>query len=473
MVEVLDLSRFEAGYRLGAQGRAPYHPAMLVALVLYAWSRGVHSSRRIERACHDDVGARVVCAGYFPDHTTIARFVKDHQAALKELFTQVLALCREAGLVTLGLVAVDGTRMRANAALGANRTATSLDEEIEAFLSSWVATDQAEDAAEAERGGGRAPEPVDRAGRLERLRAARARLEAEARAGRGEAKANVTDPDSRIMVGPTGGYLQAFNAQVVVGEGQIVLAAEATNDENDAHLLVPMVDQAMANLAAIGVDGRPEVVVADAGYFCTEALAGAGPEGPEFLVATTKRGRPVASSSPSLEELAAQAAAEEAVIEAEVAAERSRRAGVYERIAAGELSLHSAAGLLGLSLEPTWRGYHRWREGGLEAVPVRRRGRRLKPPSPASKLRSAMEAKLVKPEYQALYRRRAHLAEGTFAAIKHQRGARMFLRRGLEGVDTEWKLHATVHNLARLRRALTAVLSALGGQDVAQAQTAA
>jgi transposase len=130
LVEQLDLSALESSYRLGAQGRAPVSPTMLLTLLVWGYSRGVVSSRRLERACREDIAFRVICANDAPDHTTIARFRQRHQAVAAELFVQVLALCDRAGLVSLGVLAVDGTKMSANAALGANRSVDRLREQV-------------------------------------------------------------------------------------------------------------------------------------------------------------------------------------------------------------------------------------------------------------------------------------------------------------------------------------------------------
>src|SRR6516165_506263 len=121
-VEQMDLDRFYEGYRLGGAGRAAYDPAMLVALLLYSYARGIRSSRRIERACWEDVAYKVITTMRTPDHSTIAEFRKRHEAEMGELFDDVLGLCREAGLVSVGVIAIDGTKVKANASIGANRT---------------------------------------------------------------------------------------------------------------------------------------------------------------------------------------------------------------------------------------------------------------------------------------------------------------------------------------------------------------
>jgi transposase len=182
-VGVMDTSRFYAAYREDGHGRAAYEPSMMIALLLYCWSRGVRSSRAIERACVEDVACRVLAAHQRPDHATIARFVERHERALSELFGEVLALCADAGLATVGVVAIDGTKVHANA----NRDRTMDYEQIaRAIVQEAVETDAAETAVLGERRGDELPEIVSSGeGRQAWLRAARQRLDQE-RAQRAE-----------------------------------------------------------------------------------------------------------------------------------------------------------------------------------------------------------------------------------------------------------------------------------------------
>jgi transposase len=155
VVDTLDLSGFLASYRADGQGRPAYHPKVLVALVVYCYCKGIRSSRTIEGACFDDLGARVICGNRQADHATIARFVRRHAAALKQLFVQVLAACARDGLVRVDLVAGDGTKVKVNASKATNRTVEQLDvriEELEAALAGevacWFEQAAAQDAAE-------------------------------------------------------------------------------------------------------------------------------------------------------------------------------------------------------------------------------------------------------------------------------------------------------------------------------------
>src|SRR5437762_2713576 len=197
-VAAFDLSRFYAVYRVDGHGRPAHDPAMMVALLLYGYAIGERSSRRIERRRVEDVATRVICANQAPDHTTIARFRQRHEAALAGLFGEVLALCAEAGLVSVGLIAIDGTKVHANASQHANA-------DYEAYRARGVMRDG--------RRFGAPPKPFE---------------PPEAPAG----KVNVTDPDSRNVKTPRG-YLQGYNAQAAVNECQIVVAAEINTDSSD------------------------------------------------------------------------------------------------------------------------------------------------------------------------------------------------------------------------------------------------
>jgi transposase len=249
----LDLSAFFASYRLDGWGRAAHHPQMMVALLLYAYCHGVQSSRRVEEACHSDVAFRVITANEQPDHTTIARFRRRHVDSLAMLFTQTLRLCAEAGLVRVGVVALDGTKMEAAASLQANRSRRFIEEQVVRLLAEAEAADQADEADHD--GEGESSGVVrGRAARRERLRHAKAVLDAQEQAERDafdakmadrgareaahlaatgkrmngrkpkqfvadvDVRANITDADSRVM-GTKKGFVQGYNAQAVATEG--------------------------------------------------------------------------------------------------------------------------------------------------------------------------------------------------------------------------------------------------------------
>ena len=307
-VEAMDLSEFLAGYRDDGWGRAAHDPAMMVALLVYAYAIGERSSRRIERRCHEDVAVRVITANQAPDHTTVARFRQRHETSLSALFGDVLELCAEAGLVHVEVIAVDGTKVHANASQHANRDYERIAREI---LEEAAETDRVEDEQFGDRRDELPPELATAQGRPARLKEAKRRLEEElwteceanaayeAYRARGRMKdgrrfgrppdpyrppdtptgvINVTDPDSR-NVKTSRGWVQGYNAQAVVTAGQIVIAAEVTVDSPDFGHLEPMISAAEAELANAGIDTVPEVVLADAGYWHQaqmERLTGGG-----------------------------------------------------------------------------------------------------------------------------------------------------------------------------------------------------
>src|SRR4051812_43261307 len=324
-VERLDLTAFYRAYRLDGQGRPAHEPAMMVALLLYSYAVGERSSRRIERRCLEDVATRVICANRAPDHTTIARFRQRHEDALAELFGEVLWLCAEAGLVRVGVIAVDGTKVQANASQHATRDYEQIAREI---LEHADSVDAEEDERFGDARGDELPEPLsspegrqrwlrDARRRLDerrarearpipgprpkRLREARRRLEEahqvqlDANAAyedyrrngrmkngrrlgahsppkpyqppeRPEGKINLSDLDSRNVKTPRG-WVQGYNAQAVTTVDQIVIAAEVTVDSPDFGHLEPMVRAVRSELDYAGVPNTPEVVLADAGYW--------------------------------------------------------------------------------------------------------------------------------------------------------------------------------------------------------------
>lgn len=458
VVEQLDLSALEANYRLGAQGRRAYHPAMLLTVLLYAYSQGQRSSRKIEAACRSDVAYRVICGswGETPDHSTICRFRRRHEEVVKDLFCQVLVALHRLGMLPLGVIAVDGTKVEADAALSANRTVVAIREEVEEILAEAEAVDADEGDRFGERRGDELPdELVDPRSRAARLRAALeyAREVSSGHDDSGATRVNTTDPDSRPMHS-TDGYLQGYNAQVAVGDGQVVQACAVTNRRNDAGLFSPMLAAVTANLEAAGVEGRPSVALGDAGYFDSDDLAELldDPDGPDVLVATTKRGAQPEEPPENPEDAHL---AEQAAVETDHRAEQERRGAVFERVAADDIDIKQAQHELGLSQAGTYAGYAAWRRGGIDAIPAPRRRARIKRPPKSKVVRAQMEAKLAEPANKKRYKARAHLVEGFFAAHKHQRNGRWFARRGLRAVNAELTFDCLTHNLLKMRTAIT------------------
>ena len=322
-VAQMELAGFYGAYRDNGQGRAAHDPAMMIALLLYGYAIGERSSRRLERRCVEDVATRVICANQRPDHTTIARFRQRHQDRLAALFGEVLALCSEAGLVGVELLAVDGTKIAANASTKQTRDFEQIAREI---LDEANQVDAAEDEEFGERRGDDLPpelataqgrrawlreakkrleqqradeaKPVPR-DRPERLREARRRLEEEHRVeldahrayeayrARGRMKdgrrfgrppapftppeqpsgrINLSDPDSRNLK-TSRGWVQGFNAQAVCTDAQIIVAAEVTTSSPDFGQLEPMLHAARTELERAGIETPPQVVLADAGYW--------------------------------------------------------------------------------------------------------------------------------------------------------------------------------------------------------------
>lgn len=414
VVDELDLAAIFQAYEAEGRGQPPYHPAMMVKLLLYAYCIGRPSSRRIERATYEDVAFRVLAADQHPDHASLAEFRKRHLAALAALFVQVLQLCRAAGLVKLGQVALDGTKIKASASKHKAMSYARMEEaerrlerEVQALLRHAEQVDAAEDAeyGRGRRGDELPAELARRESRLATIRAAKAALEAEARtqaakaaeAGRAKlaareqrvgsakgarpkipdpeqarpeprAQRNFTDPDSRIMIDrATKSYEQAYNAQAAVdGHDQIIVACGVTQSAVDAGQLVPMFSQVTEH-----VGEKPAVGLADAGYFSEANLTAPALAGITLYVPPDRQ--PHGASG------------------------RTRRA--------------------------------------------------------ATPLAAAMRARLQSAEGHAVYALRKAIVEPVFGQIKEARGFRRFSFRGVGKVTAEWALICLTHNLLKLFRA--------------------
>ena len=405
VVQQLDLRAIYEKIGGDEGGRPAYDPRMMVGLLLYAYSVGTVSSRKIERGTHESVPFRVLAADQHPDHDTIASFRKRHLEALAGLFKQVLRMCQKAGLVKLGHVALDGTKVKANAskhkAMSYERMLKSekeLEVEIAQLLKRAQAQDQAEDVHDAGAGDDLPSELRFKRSRLAKIHEAKEALEREAREkgqkaavekgdgegrpGRGEKKAaqavpepkaqrNFTDADSRIMLdNSTKSFQQCYNCQAAVDEkAQVIVAAEVTQDANDKHQLAPMAQQIKKNNG-----GRlPRVLSADSGYFTTEHI--------------------------------------EAV--------------------ENKTDLHVATGKVKKGeAEPATRG---------------------RPPAGLSK-KDQMARKLRTKAGRAVYSKRKEIVEPVFGQTKETRGFRRFSFRGLEYVRQEWQLVCSTHNLLKLFR---------------------
>ncbi len=293
VADQLDLSDITSRYEWERRGGPPYHPRMMVKVLLYGYCTGVASSRRIAQRLHEDIAFRVLAANNTPDFRTVSDFRKDHLEALADLFLQVLELCQQAGLVKLGHVALDGTKVRANAsrhkAMSYGRMKekeAQLQAEVDELLRRAGEVDEEEDRRYGkDRRGDELPEELAfREGRLRRIREAKAALEAEARAEAEQAESevrnhpgvpddkaqrNFTDPDSRIMPGPGGrDFQQSYNCQAVVdSEHQVIVAARATDQPSDKGQAVSMIEETILNVGAV-----PKEVSADAGYYSAKEV---------------------------------------------------------------------------------------------------------------------------------------------------------------------------------------------------------
>ena len=431
-IEELDLEPFYAAYRSDGHGAAAHEPKMMLTLLAYAYAVGERSARAIERRCREDVAFRVICANQIPDHATIARFRIRHEAALADLFGQVLGLCADAGIVEVAVLAVDGSKLEASASNHATRSYEQIAQEILAEAGRIDAAEdelygeargdelpeglrtpngrrawlrEAKERLERERAAEPEPVPRDRAERLEVCRRRlvedwrterRANRDYEAYRARGvmkdgrhfgrppnphtppaepEGKINTTDPDSKNMKAYRG-YVQGYNAQTVTTERQIIVAAEIAPDGLDFAQLDRMVQAAERELADAGVTERPEVVLADAGYWSNEHI------------------------------------------------DRLRERGLTPLVAPDA---------------------HR-RDGP----------RKTRLGGPYDFMRRALQTD----KGAELYSQRQWMVEPVFADIKQNRRAGRFKRRGRGAVRSEWRLIAATHNLLKLHRHTLATAAA-------------
>jgi transposase len=421
----LDLSAFHEHYARELRGQPPFDVTMMVTLLVYAYCVGVRSSRKMAAACARNLAFRAIVGDAPPDFRTISDFRKIHRDALAPLFVEVLRLAGELGMVKLGNLSTDGTKMRANASRHKamsygymNKEITRLQAEIKQLLEQAEAMDAEEDAALGSRRGDELPDELKRReDRLAKIEEAKARLEAEAAARAAEeqrqrdaaqaereaegrkrrgkepapvdptpadkAQTNFTDPEAKIMKQSNKGFDYSFNAQAVVdGEAQIIVAVQVTTQANDKQQAVPLAQAALDNLDAAGIDkphnpdGTPRPIpnTADSGYFSAQAVADLEKMGLDPHIATGRQKHhetpPPLTTTPS-----AEASAKEKMLH----------------------KLRSAAG-------------------------------------------------------KVLYAARKHIVEPVFGQIKGVRGIRAFLLRGLEKVAAEWNLICLTHNLLKIWR---------------------
>jgi transposase len=407
--EQMDLSPIIDDYDSPKGGQPPLHPRMMLVLLLYSYCVGVFSSRKIMARCETDVAFRVIVGEEIPDFRRIAEFRRRHLPHMQALFLEVLALCRQAGLLKVGRLALDGTKVKANAsrhkAMSYDRMTAEeerLQKEIDELLARAQAADDLDDEEHGERRGDELPDELARREtRLRKIREAKAALEerarqkANARAEKLKAEGrtprkdpdeatpkpkdqrNFTDPESKIMKTSNKGFDQCGNAQAVANEDQILVSADVTDQTNDSQQVDPMVEQTVENLDAVGVEEEVGAFTADAGYF----------------------------SKDNVESLEANDRIEEAYI------------------ATGRLKHH-------------------------EQVPDAPKGRPPKNLTPKEKMARKLRTKKGRREYA----RRKAMVEPPFGQIKHCQGFRQFLLRGLKQMQGEWRLVCLTHNLLKLFR---------------------
>jgi transposase len=450
--EGLDLDAFYRSYRTDGWGRAAFDPRMMVTLVLYAFSIGERSTRGIERRCSEDVAFRVITANETPDHSTIARFIDRHRDALGDLFRQTIGVCVRAGLVRPSVVAVDGTKLAANASGRRNLTEEQLADFVARTFEDFDRVQADEDALYGDRRGDEMPEllrdPDTRrrwiAEQLEAQKRARAKERDSAR-GRRPVRVNTTDPDSRPMRVP-GGFIQGFNAQAAATEDQVVVSAEVTNNGDDSGHFKPLIEDAQANLA--GADAGPiGTAVADAGYFSVDNIT--SDLGCDTLIAPVATRRLDASLADSsgidIDDVGLLKRDREVEVEL-LRAEDDRRIELLQRVILKQMKGKVAGDQLGLSEGRVSILKKKLQSEGPDAIRRVNLPKRHKRPPPA---RQAGLAIFARPRALEIYAQRSTIIEPIFGQTKEARKMRKFLRRGLCGCNAEWLLMMATHNLRK------------------------
>ena len=430
--EQLDLTEINTHYS-SPLGQPPFDPRLMVALLLYGYCSGIYSSRRIAKACRERVDFMSIVALDPPDFRTISDFRKRHLQALAALFLQVLRLCEQAGLVKLGHIALDGTKIKANASKHKAMSYERMEKraaELEAEVAKWLAAAEVADTADdakygRDKTGDEMPKWVaDKKRRAAKIRQAKAELEAEAKSAAEEkrkalaeaeeqrrqegrkkpgkpaapisddpdpkAQKNFTDPESRIMK-TKDGYIQGYNGQAAVdGCAQVIVAHDLDARQNDKHQLIPMTDAVIVNMGA-----KPDQLSADSGFCSEPNLAGLEARGIDGYIATGRAKHAVGGTAES-ETLVATVDAGDA---ASTCPEQSTQ----------------------------------------------------EPAEPPTRV-EAMREKIRAGGHASPYRLRKQLPEPVFGQIKQARGFRQFLLRGLENVAAEWAIVCTAHNLLKLAK---------------------
>ncbi len=447
IISNLDLHEMYEVYREDGMGGAFFDPEVMLGIILYAYSRGEYSTRRIERACRYDVGFRVISRNLTPDHTTISRFLKRFKDQIPSIAQQVTQLLHEAGIIRIGILAIDGTKIKANAALSANKTGTYLEEQITQSIERTMEIDAWEDR---EYGvdtlGDELPvhlrthkqrrEQLKNA--LERLKnrqaeevhAYKERIEerereeqetGKKRRGRkpkppGDTRQlseriNTTDPDSAVMKNHQG-FFQGYNGQVLVNEDQYILSFDLTNAQNDVHQLHPLVSRFMDSLGT-GFPQQPHWIIGDAGYYSYENVVSGSPQCPDLVLAT-RRERDCFPHSHADESLL--------LIE-----------GIWRSLCRGDTPCYSL-----LRAAARWIMDTLW---WIDEDCI----------SPPACVRLIMEARVRSPAGSEIYRKRKVMVEPVFGRMKEFLRFRQFHHRGIELCKAEFALVCSTLNVLKAK----------------------
>ena len=471
VVARLDTSAFHARHLNDGPGRPAYDPDMMLALLFYAYGTGLRSSRRIEAICHTDAAYRVICGGVIPDHATIARFLVDHQTAIEATFVSVLRVAAAAGLVSVGLIAIDGTKMGANAALDKNRSAEWIRNEVAAILAEAAETDVTEDAQGTLLGGAELPAELStHTGRLARLEAALAVIEAQDAADRAEAeergdKARAAAAEGRKLRGR-----KPKNPQAALVRAEAEYAAATARAEATAATRCAQEQVAMAEGRQLR-GRRPEpnpagLERAAATLEAARTAAAAAPPVPLQANVTDPDSRIMQSVKGWVQGYNCQGSVNEnQIVVACAVTQDANDVNQYLPMVDATTTTLAAVGItdaIGMVLGDA--GY--WSEKNATAAGPERLIATLKdwkqrraardlgtttgPPPDDASILDAMEHRLRTPEGAAAYAHRSHIVEPVFGDHKENRGWRRFRRRGMPAARSEWALMNASHNLAKI-----------------------
>ncbi len=401
-LEQMNLMPFYKPY--AKEGRPPYDPNMMLCILIYSYSKGMRSSRKISNACEDEIPLRWITGNIIPNHRAICRFRIRHEKQFKEIFYEVLRLCHESGLLNLGNIFLDGTKIKANAALSSNYTLDYINK----ILEEAKTADKAEDEKFGESQGGDClpKELINSEERIKRIKAAKERLDCELKKKQEQQtqkikkykesiskkvcptrlsnelkiykKANIIDPESRIMKNRSG-FVQGYNCQAVCTENQIIISADVSQQENDFYQLEPMLKQTITNLQKLGNEKNLKTLSADAGFFRENLdIKNIEKNGPKLLLCTKN-----------------------------------------------SYKLRKEIGKI-ISLE--------------DKIPKKNTNKSL------------MDMRLLTHKWYNIYKKRSYTIEPVFGQIKNCLNLNKFLRRGLKAVKSEWLFACSISNLMKLFR---------------------